>query len=230
MTWSTRDSRPADVAASFELRGRTRACVQLVDVYGKDVLNIGSSIGWFEREVGARGARSVVGIDVTDAAMAVAREFAPAATFVRASALDLPFAPAQFDLVTMFDVLEHLPRGSEPQALLQIRNVLRPAGELALTTPNRHWFSTPTDPAYYLGHRHYRLSRLTALLMETGFVVERTAVARRLFDQLDVLLYYAWRHLFRRERHPFGFVRRLADHEWQRGGGWNTLLIVARVG
>lgn len=228
MRRSTRNPRAAEVAAGFELRGRTRACARLIDVRGKDVLNVGSSIGWYERQADAQGARSVVGIDVSDAALDVAREFAPTAEFVHASALELPFGSDRFDVVTMFDVIEHLPTGTERQALLEARRVLRPAGALALSTPNRHWFPTLSDPAFYLGHRHYRLQHLATLLARAGFVIERASVAGRLFDQLDVLLYYGWRHVLRRERHPFRRVRRLADGEWRRGAGWNTLLVVAR--
>ena len=147
--------------------------------------------------------------------------------FHRASALDLPFDDESFDVVTMFDVVEHLPRGSEARALSEARRVLRRGGELAVSTPNRHWLATYGDPAYYVGHRHYRREQLERLVAASGFVVRTTSVGGRLFDHIDLLLYYAVRHLARREGHPFGFVRRLADREWEAHTGWNTLFLVA---
>jgi SAM-dependent methyltransferase len=49
-----------------------------------------------------------------------------------ADAVQLPFAPATFDLITLWDVLEHLP---DPHAAVtEIHRLLRPGGRLVLTT------------------------------------------------------------------------------------------------
>lgn len=217
----------ARAAASFELRGRTRTCATLIDVSGKAVLDVGCSFGWYCRYATDVGARSVTGVDTNDDALAVAREWAPSASFVRASALELPFADGQFDVVTMFEVIEHVPRGSEPQALREARRVLAPAGRLALSTPGRSPFATYTDPAFYLGHRHYRTNELRALMGGSGFEILELRTAGGVFDQLDLLLYYSSRHLARRERHPVDFVRRRAEAEWEVLRGGNTILVVA---
>jgi 2-polyprenyl-3-methyl-5-hydroxy-6-metoxy-1,4-benzoquinol methylase len=222
--------RPTSVertAAAFELRGRTRHCAELVELSGKDVLNIGSSIGWFERHAVDQSARRVVGIDVDAGNLQTARAFVQRAEFVEASALDLPFGDASFDVVTMFDVIEHLPRGSEVTALREIRRVLRPDGALALSTPARHWFSTVTDPAWYLGHRHYRAADIRQFCRVARFDVAKLEIKGRAFDQIDLLLYYLHRHVLRKERHPFATIRRRADREWDDGDGWNTIFVVA---
>jgi SAM-dependent methyltransferase len=189
---------------------------------------VGAGIGWLERYAIDSGARSVTAVDVCPESLEVARKFAPRATFVLGSALELPFESETFDAVTMFDVLEHLPPGTEVQALQEIRRVLRPGGLLALSTPHRHWLSTYTDPAFYFGHRHYRKAELKALVGRAQFAIERMTVVGRAFDQLDLLLYYAWRHLLGRERHPFDWVRGRADREWRANRGWNSLLVVAQ--
>jgi SAM-dependent methyltransferase len=190
---------------------------------------VGSGIGWLERHAIDSGARLVSGVDVNRENLEVARKTAPAATFVYGSALELPFEAESFDAVTMFDVLEHLPPGKEEQALREIRRVLRPGGMLALCTPHRHWLSTYTDPAFYFGHRHYRRAELMALMARAQFANERVTVVGRAFDQLDLILYYAWRHFLGQEQHPFESVRRRADREWAADKGWNSLLVVARV-
>jgi hypothetical protein len=66
-----------------------------------------------------------------------------------------------------------------------------------------------------------------ALLARAQFGIEQVATAGRSFDQLDLLLYYVWRHLLGREGHPFESVRRNADREWTRNDGWNSVLVVA---
>lgn len=53
------------------------------------------------------------------------------------SVTSLEFADDSFDVVTMIEVLEHLP--DVAAALAEIRRVLRPDGRLLLTTPNRWW-------------------------------------------------------------------------------------------
>lgn len=217
----------AQAAAGFELRGRTRTCATLIDVRGKDVLDVGCSFGWFSRYAAEAGAKSVVGVDTSEEALAVACDYAPTASFVRASALDLPFADEHFDVVTMFEVIEHVPQGSELQALREARRVLRTQGRLALSTPGRACFATYTDPAFYLGHRHYRVRDLRRLLEESGFDVLELNTAGGIFDQLDLLLYYASRHLARREQHPVEFIRSRGEAEWQVRRGNNTILVVA---
>lgn len=47
----------------------------------------------------------------------------------------LPFREKRFDLVTLYDVIEHLPV-SPRRLLTDVYRVLRPGGHLALTTPN----------------------------------------------------------------------------------------------
>lgn len=48
---------------------------------------------------------------------------------------DLPFRDAEFELVLMLEVIEHLP--DIPHALREVARVLKPGGTAILTTPNR---------------------------------------------------------------------------------------------
>lgn len=224
---SRRAPSPSSDAAAFELRGRPLLCTRLVETAAKDVLNVGCSFGWYERVALADGASRVVGIDVDDAALAIARADVPGVELRRASALALPFAEDTFDLVTMFDVIEHVPRGTEPAALGEARRVLRPGGTLALSTPNASPVSMVADPAWPFGHRHYRTATIERLLASAGFERQSLRLAGGLWDGADMLLYYAWRHALRRARHPFDGIRRRADVEWRRARGRNTILVVA---
>jgi SAM-dependent methyltransferase len=218
---------PEAVADAFELRGRTARCAKLADLGGRDVLNIGCSFGWFEAFALQEGARRVVGLDASEASLASAERRVPDAEFVLGSATELPFPDDSFDIVHAFDVLEHLPRGTELAMLGEMRRVVRADGRIALSTPHRDWRSTYFDPAFYFGHRHYAVEDVRSLVIEAGFAVESVALAGGSFDVLDVGLYYLWRHGFGRELHPFASVRRRADREWLRSDGRNEVLLVA---
>ena len=61
----------------------------------------------------------------------------PGTHFLCADATRLPFPDSSFDLVTMFDVLEHVPRDTDAAA--EAVRVLRPGGFILLTSPNEHW-------------------------------------------------------------------------------------------
>lgn len=211
-------------ARSFRLRARTRVCAHSAAVRGNRILDVGCSFGWFERFALENGAAAATGVDVDDQALAVARRLVPQAAFLRAAAAELPYADASFEVVTLFDVLEHVPRRTEADVLAEARRVLVRGGQLALTTPHRHWLPMVADPAWYLGHRHYRLRDVVALAEQAGFVVTRTVGG--IYDTLDRLAYYCWRHVLHREQHPFETVRARADGEWDRDGR-NTIVLLA---
>jgi SAM-dependent methyltransferase len=102
---------------------------------GLDVLDVGCNTGYGTVHL-LPAARRVVGVDVSPRAIELAQQRAPGGSpeFLVTSGGALPFPDASFDLVTSFQVLEHVP---DPSPYLgEIRRVLRPGGTLILTTPN----------------------------------------------------------------------------------------------
>jgi SAM-dependent methyltransferase len=61
----------------------------------------------------------------------------PGVHFVCGDATKIPFPPASFDAVTMFDVIEHVP--NDAAAIAEAWRVLRPGGALLLSTPRETW-------------------------------------------------------------------------------------------
>jgi len=94
-----------------------------------------------------------IGIDVSHEALQDARTGFPQARFVQASAETLPFADETFDLITAFEVIEHLDRWVD--LLSEANRVLKPAGILLVSTPNKSYYAemrAKTGPNPF--HRH----------------------------------------------------------------------------
>ena len=65
-----------------------------------------------------------IGVDPSPHAIALAKRDHP----LRGSILDLPFEDETFDVITCFDVLQHLEPKSDKRAVNEIERVLRPGG------------------------------------------------------------------------------------------------------
>src|SRR5438046_2777514 len=97
------------------------------------VLDLGCNNGYGTNIIGAVAA-SVIGCDVSEAALADAYRRFPKIEFRRIDGISLPFPHDQFDMVTSFQVIEHI--ADTESYLAEIWRVLRPGGIALLTTPN----------------------------------------------------------------------------------------------
>jgi SAM-dependent methyltransferase len=103
---------------------------------GSDVLDLGCNNGYGTRTIAQRCNR-IVGIDVSRQAIeaAISTHAKPNIEYRLVDGGLLPFEDRSFDLVTSFQVIEHVDH-VEPY-LHEIRRVLRDAGKVVFTTPNR---------------------------------------------------------------------------------------------
>ena len=93
---------------------------------GSLVLDLGCGAGLIAAEL-ARRAR-VVGVDVSTAQLALARDAVPAAALVRADMVHLQFRPRSFDAVAAFWSLIHVRRELHAELLERIHGWIRPGG------------------------------------------------------------------------------------------------------
>jgi SAM-dependent methyltransferase len=81
-----------------------------------------------------------------------------------------PFDEATFDLVTAFDVIEHV---DDDRAILQEAcRALKPGGHIAITVPALMWLWSHNDDIN-AHKRRYRAGDLKSKLAEAGFAVDR---------------------------------------------------------
>jgi SAM-dependent methyltransferase len=198
---------PLPVGTHVRLQGRVKECANLVKP-GERLLDIGCSSGWLESLVKGKGVRQYVGIDRIIVGSAEARG---GTKFVEGSVFNLPFSEGTFDAVCLFDVIEHLPRGTEEKALREIARVLARGGKLYFSTPHASPLHTPLDPVWSFGHRHYRRVTVRRLLNAAGFTVDRLFVAGGLAECLDHIRLLAYKHLLHRPHPQIDFVARLVE-------------------
>jgi SAM-dependent methyltransferase len=101
----------------------------------KVFLDIGCGSGVATRFIGERaGAAKIVGVDISERAVAEARRTGIDARQVNVDAESLPFEPGSMDAVHCGEVIEHVV--DTDRLLDEIKRVLSPDGVCVLSTPN----------------------------------------------------------------------------------------------
>jgi SAM-dependent methyltransferase len=151
-------------------RGRRRVIdgvlAQLGLAPGARILDAGCGSGRMLDELARYGA--VTGVDADPACVTRATERGHTAQL--ASLPGLPFEDASFDLVTSFDVVEHLPEDVE--ALADFRRVAVPGGRLLSTVPAYQWLWSDHD-VVNRHQRRYTARSFAAAATAAGWTVER---------------------------------------------------------
>ena len=86
----------------------------------------------------------------------------------------LPFADGCFDVVTAFDVVEHVE--SEASAVAELARVLAPGGRLLVSVPAYQWAWSHHDVRAG-HHRRYTRPRIVDAVEQAGLTVERATYA-----------------------------------------------------
>ena len=142
---------------------------------GLAALDVGCGAGLsLIRLAGLRPIGRVVGLEPDPAALRLARR-QRGFELVEGSALDLPFGSGSFDVITCFDVLQHLPERGDHRALGEIVRVLRPGG-VAVVRSNAAGFG----PGRSRGGSAYRAGELAEVIEGSGLDVLKVSYANGL--------------------------------------------------
>jgi ubiquinone/menaquinone biosynthesis C-methylase UbiE len=189
-------SQKVDVA---EAKGEHKYYLSFTKQYlkGKKILNVGSWTGPYEILI-YNIAKHITAVDIEEKALKVLKNNLPKVECVKAESHCLPFKNETFDVVTFFDVMEHIPIGYELASLAEFKRVLKKNGYLFLATPSKNFWSNLLDPAYWLtGHRHYAKTQLIGMLRDTGFKIEKIEQVGSFFSSFYALSFYFFKHILR---------------------------------
>lgn len=144
------------------------------------VLDLGCGCGVpVARSLAAAGHR-VTGVDISDVQVGRARHLVPAATFIRADAVSVEFAPASFDAVVCLYALIHMPLAAQPGLLRRVAGWLRPSGWLLAVAGERAW--TGTDQNWLGGQAAMWWSQADAATYRTWIEAAGLQVAEQTFE------------------------------------------------
>jgi SAM-dependent methyltransferase len=177
----------ADMAAKH----RVHVVLEYLDPRPDDrVLDCGCGLGWFLKVIEELAPCRLTGVDNDLPRLRRARaEISPGVSLAAGSVTRLPYADESFDKVILSEVLEHL--SEDLEGLLEVRRVVRPGGEIAITVPN-HDYPFLWDPINWSRERFglspirsgffggiwtnhvrlYRREELLALVLGAGLVAE----------------------------------------------------------
>src|SRR5215472_17500667 len=131
-----------------------------------NALDIGAAGGGNTRVLRSHGWRPLA-LEFAPTAAQIARE--RGLDVLRADARELPVRTGSMDLVTAFDILEHIEE--DYLAAAEITRVLRPGGTALIAVPADMALWSAHDEA--VGHvRRYNREMLTSVLVKGGLVVE----------------------------------------------------------
>lgn len=101
---------------------------------GKDVLDVPCGMGWGTSLL--KGYRSITGVDISSEAIQEAsKRYGKKAQFLIGSMESLNFQNSSFDLIVCLEGIEHVPTEVGESFLQEAKRILRPEGEILLSSP-----------------------------------------------------------------------------------------------
>ena len=173
-------------------RGRRQVIERTIERLGLPararILDAGCGSGRNMVDLARHGVVTGVELSQTSAELARKRHIGEV---MEGSVMEMPFAPASFDLAVCLDVIEHLE--DDRGALRELRRVLAPGGALLVTVPAYPWLWSGHDEINH-HHRRYNRATLQQAAREAGWECVRTthfnslllpvAIALRALDRL----------------------------------------------
>jgi len=163
-----------------------RSVLQELDLpKNASILEIGSGTGGNLQLLASFG--DVSAIEMDEQALSLARQKTGGKVNIEAGRCpdDMPFAGQKFDLICLFDVLEHI--DEEAETLQAIWKMLQSDGRVLITVPAYQWLWGPHDE--FLHHkRRYTAGRLQKSVTAARFSVQRCSYFNTLLFPLAAMV------------------------------------------
>ena len=196
---------------------------------GKKVLNIGCWTASFETQFKDDDCQ-ITGVDISLAALKIAKEANPHCNFAVANAFCLPFGDNSFDVVSLFTVLEHVPKNTELRLFREVNRVLKIGGLFIITTPHSEIMGNIFDVTHWLvGHRHYRIDNLRQMLSDKGFEFEKLMLKGGILANISIPFFYLSKYLFRVNLYKQPFIERILTREYEKDGFRDIFLVCKKI-
>lgn len=193
-------------------------------VKGKSILDIGCWSGQFLSLFEKKA--EVTGLDPNKNAILFAKKNRKG-TYIVGSALSMPLKNNSFEVVTMWDVIEHLPKNTEQKAIEEAIRVLKKNGIFALSTVTTHLLSIILDPAFFLiGHRHYSEKYLVDILFRNGLKIIKVEYGGGIWTLIKSNVDLLIKHIFGKKM-KLSFLEKKAEKEYK-GNGFSGIHILAQ--
>ena len=171
------------------------------------VIDLGCGYGLLSTWLASNGFRAI-GVDVKQNKVKFAKRTAKIlhirdkASYIVASVCNLPFREKSFDYSFCLDVIEHVP--NDLVALSEVSRILKPKGELILTTPcwpQKFRFKSGTELCKEWGHVRggYALEDLKQILKDRGLEIVALTFWLKFFTAKVFDLYFRlfWERYYR---------------------------------
>lgn len=217
------------------LHGRLLASVNFVsdtDLINKEVLDIGCGYGWSELSFLERGVKKLSGVEVSEDSLKTIKQNIKDERLVLKSgdAANLPFENELFDTVVAWEVIEHIPKNTEPLMFKEVYRVLKPGGHFYLSTPRKSLFTNILDPAWWLiGHRHYSLKNLSEFAQNNNFEIMETKIVGSWWTLFSIIDLYVSKWIFRRNKLFNNYLNKKEDKEFSSEGFVNIFIKFKKI-
>lgn len=152
----------------------------LNNITATQILDVGCHGGLLTAEIAKKYPEAkIFGIDLSERAIKYAQKKYPAIRFLVARGEKISFPTSHFDLVTCFEVLEHVPKPSV--ILKEIKRVLKARGNVLLLVPNENilfkiiwffWSRFGRGRVWQCAHvQQFDEESLSKLLKKNGFKI-----------------------------------------------------------
>ena len=143
---------------------------------GRRILDVGCGTGVMTACLRRYGA--VTAVDYSEAALALARRFLPDVRFIAGSLAEAALPSASFDVITLFDVTEHIPQAERQSFLDELGRLATSGAVLLLSTPHPHlseWMREERPDLMQVVDEPVPLTELIGALEPLDFTLTRYA-------------------------------------------------------
>jgi len=219
--------KPTDILAG-RIKYTTEQFVDIKNIRNKCVLNIGCGFGWFENFALQNNVKQIVALEPLENDLSTIKKYInnKKLSCMVGSALELKFPDESFDTVCAWEVLEHVPKGTENVMFNEIKRVLKKEGIFYMSTPYNNIISKLLDPAWYIiGHRHYSFEQLKQYTAEVGFQVDKYDQRGGWWELIFMLNLYVAKWVFKQPPFYRTFFRRMLDNEYAKDKGFSNVFL-----